>query len=64
MPTKKPRIYVTFDPITFECLRHFAKEQKISMSACASRILESWVDRYQQLSEREQEKFLDKLLRK
>ena len=61
MPTKKPRIYVTFDPETFETLRYYATSEGVSMSACASRIIEDWVEKFISLSNNEKEKFLAKL---
>ena len=64
MPTKKPRIYVTFNPIDFEHLRRIAILERLSMSECARKMIEEWIERFRHLSEIEMEEFLDRLRRK
>jgi predicted DNA-binding protein len=49
MPTKKPRVNVTFNPNDVEILQLICKKKKMSMSGLVRKIMEDWLEEYEDM---------------
>lgn len=49
MPTKNPRINVTFNPSDAEVLQIICKKKKVSMSGLVRKIMGDWLEDYEDL---------------
>lgn len=49
MPTINPRINVTFNPNDAEILKLVSKKKRMSMSALIRKVMEDWLDDYEDL---------------
>ena len=49
MPTKKPRVNVTFNPDDEECMLLICKKKNISMSALVRKVVEDWLEEYEDM---------------
>lgn len=49
MPTKNPRVYVTFNENDMEIMQLICKKKKISMSGLIRKVLEDWLEEYEDM---------------
>ena len=49
MPTKNPRVNVTFNPSDAECIELICKKKKISMSGLVRKVVEDWLEEYEDM---------------
>lgn len=49
MPTHKPRINVTFNEDDVEIMQMICKKKKISMSALVRKVIEDWLEEYEDM---------------
>ena len=49
MPTKKPRVNVTFNKSDNEVMHLICKQKKITMSALVRKVVEDWLEEYEDM---------------
>lgn len=49
MPTKNPRINVTFDPSDQEVIQLICKKKNMSMSKLVRKVVEDWLEEYEDM---------------
>lgn len=49
MPTKNPRVNVTFNPNDAEILQMICEKKKLSMSALVRKVIEDWLEEYEDM---------------
>jgi predicted DNA-binding protein len=49
MPTKNPRVNVTFNPNDAEVMQLICEKKKISMSALVRKVVEDWLEEYEDM---------------
>lgn len=49
MPTKNPRVNVTFNPSDTECMQIICKKKHISMSGLVRKVVEDWLEEYEDM---------------
>ena len=49
MPTNNPRVNVTFNESDAEMMQIIAKRKKISMSGLIRKVMEDWLDEYEDM---------------
>lgn len=49
MPTKNPRIHVTFNPNDVEILQLICEKKKMTMSELVRKVVEDWLEEYEDM---------------
>src|SRR5947209_4132749 len=49
MPTKKPRVNVTFNPNDAEILKLICDKKKMSLSGLVRKVVENWLEEYEDI---------------
>lgn len=49
MPTKNPRVNVTFNPNDYEVMEIVCKKKNLNMSALVRKVVEDWLEEYEDM---------------